>query len=661
MGAVLSAGSSSRDVQRRLQEALRYAVEHHNAGRLDQAEDLYREILEIEPENPSALHLLGVIAHQVGDSEAAFPLIQQAIRTTPNYAEAHADLGLVFNALGRVDEAIVSYKRAVAIKPNNAVAHNNLGNALFSIGEFENALESYRRAIVEHPAYAKAHSSLGLVLHRLARSKEAIAHCSKAVDLDPTNPDTLCNLGLALQGDRKLEGAIECFQKALKLDPENPEVLNNLGNALQETERFDEAVAKYRQALMLAPNYADVQKNLGNALHVMERYEEAVKVIEQVIAKDPYNADAYNNLGLVYQDLNRFEEAAGYFEKALSIDSDYANAHSNLALVLNALGRSDEAVIHFDAYLNMMRGPDAETNDLELFRLISRAKILHDIEQFHYLVDQGDSRFAAVAETFEALSDDIDWPDGNEFRARLSDAQFAGVADTYNRPSNLVEAPRLVESTLSATLDADAITRDYFDNAPGMTYFDEALTSEALTLLRRHLLESTIWFDTQHREGYLGALLNDGLACPLVLQIAEDFRQTLPAIFKDHRLLQCWAFKYDSSLDGIEVHADAAAVNVNFWVTPDEANLSPESGGLVVYKEEAPLDWRFTAYNADQGRIRQFLAQRDSGKMVVPHRQNRVVLFNSDLFHETDRFTFKPGYENRRINVTMLFGRRQDG
>ena len=109
------------------------------------------------------------------------------------------------------------------------------------------------------------------------------------------------------------------------------------------------------------------------------------------------------------------------------------------------------------------------------------------------------------------------------------------------------------------------------------------------------------------------------------------------------------------------VHADAAAVNVNFWVTPDEANLSPESGGLVVYKEEAPLDWRFTAYNADQGRIRQFLAQRDSGKMVVPHRQNRVVLFNSDLFHETDRFTFKPGYENRRINVTMLFGRRQDG
>lgn len=158
----------------------------------------------------------------------------------------------------------------------------------------------------------------------------------------------------------------------------------------------------------------------------------------------------------------------------------------------------------------------------------------------------------------------------------------------------------------------------------------------------------------------MGAFLNDGLACPLVLQIAEDFRVTFPEIFRDHKLLQCWAYKYDSSLEGIEVHADAAAVNVNFWVTPDDANQDPESGGLIVYKEEAPLDWHFKTYNTDQARIRQFLAAADSGKMVVPHRQNRVVLFNSDLFHETDRFSFEPGYENRRINVTMLFGRRQD-
>ncbi len=122
-----------------------------------------------------------------------------------------------------------------------------------------------------------------------------------------------------------------------------------------------------------------------------------------------------------------------------------------------------------------------------------------------------------------------------------------------------------------------------------------------------------------------------------------------------------WAFKYDSRLSGIPIHADFAAVNVNFWITPDEANLNPDGGGLGVWDQEAPLDWDFAAYNKNEPAIRQFL--KDSGaKMVnVPHRQNRAVMFNSDLFHETGTLNFKDGYENRRINVTMLFGRRANG
>ena len=86
--------------------------------------------------------------------------------------------------------------------------------------------------------------------------------------------------------------------------------------------------------------------------------------------------------------------------------------------------------------------------------------------------------------------------------------------------------------------------------------------------------------------------------------------------------------------------------------------MNPESGGLVVYDAEAPLDWDFRTYNNNQRRIREFLDERDSGKTVVPYRENRIVLFNSNLFHETDTIEFKQGYENRRINITMLFGDR---
>ena len=100
-----------------------------------------------------------------------------------------------------------------------------------------------------------------------------------------------------------------------------------------------------------------------------------------------------------------------------------------------------------------------------------------------------------------------------------------------------------------------------------------------------------------------------GLPVLCLLQIAEELRLRFPGIFKDHFLAQAWAFKYDSELQGLNMHADAAAVNVNFWLTPDEANLDSNSGGLVVWDKEAPDEWDFKAYNNDSSKekIRDFL------------------------------------------------------
>ena len=128
-----------------------------------------------------------------------------------------------------------------------------------------------------------------------------------------------------------------------------------------------------------------------------------------------------------------------------------------------------------------------------------------------------------------------------------------------------------------------------------------------------------------------------------------------------HALKYIWGFKYDSSLEGIGIHADAAAVNVNFWITPDDANLDPESGGLVVWDRAAPLDWDFAKFNRDEDAIRDFLAQSGAKSLTIPYRANRAVIFDSDLFHQTDTIRFKPGYCNRRINVTLLYGERDPG
>jgi hypothetical protein len=126
---------------------------------------------------------------------------------------------------------------------------------------------------------------------------------------------------------------------------------------------------------------------------------------------------------------------------------------------------------------------------------------------------------------------------------------------------------------------------------------------------------------------------------------------------KGHFLQYLWAYKYDSQYTGINTHADQAAVNVNLWITPDDANLDKSSGGLVVFTAKPPEDWDFAQYNTDTDFVmEQLLKPTGFANCTVPHRQNRAVVFDSALFHHTDEFKFKKGYKNRRINLTLLYG-----
>ena len=105
-----------------------------------------------------------------------------------------------------------------------------------------------------------------------------------------------------------------------------------------------------------------------------------------------------------------------------------------------------------------------------------------------------------------------------------------------------------------------------------------------------------------------------------------------------------------------------AAVNVNLWITPDEANLDPTSGGLVIYTSKPPPDWNFQEFNTDTDRVvDEILAPTGFANVTVPYRENRIVIFDSALFHNTDHFRFAPGYTNRRINLTFLYGKMQTG
>jgi len=382
--------------------------------------------------------------------------------------------------------------------------------------------------------------------------------------------------------------------------------------------------------------------------------------MEQAVKLRPDVAEFHQGLGLLRLREKKLVEAIDCFRKAIAAKPDFALAHNNLGTALRRSGDLAGALLHWRKAFRLKRGLAMPVSDHETFTITSRTKLRHDIEQFRYLRERNllPVSFAGTIGDYESLLASL--PDGADAPAffRLGGEHRRKIGASYNRLVNWLPVPAHETSPVNPALPARELESAYAASGPGIIHLDDLLTPRALADLQRFCLESTIWYDFKHEGGYLGAYINEGFDCELLLQVAEDLPKALPGIFGGNRLTQMWAYKYDSRLDGISLHADAAAINVNFWLTPDEANLDPEHGGLVVYDREAPADWDFAKYNNNVPAVRRFLEESGSCAVTVPYRQNRAVIFNSDLFHNTDRFNFALGYENRRINITMLFGDR---
>jgi Tfp pilus assembly protein PilF len=461
----------------------------------------------------------------------------------------------------------------------------------------------------------------------------------------------------------QLTEALPLYEKVIELGCSQADVFNNYGLVLKEVERWDEAIVNFHKAISLDGSHAAAFNNLGNVLSQLGNKYEAVDAYRNAVNLKPEFDQFLSNFGVALQDITEYEKAEQVFTKILKINPNFGSAYSNLATAQNSLGRTEEALANFKKRFNRERGDDLLIPNHKSFLTTSKSKMDHDIEQFHYLHNLGltEKPFDKIAALYETIRDETYWPTGKEPLISLTQDQRRRIGATYNRAYYHPEAPALETSPINPNLDTDYITKAYFDGVnecKQVVTVDNLLTEEAITSLQKYLRESTIWYDI-YRRGYLGAFLGEGLECGLLLQIANDLSKKFPTIFKDYKLNQLWANKYDSQLKGIGLHADFAAVNVNFWVTPDDANLNPENGGLVVYGHEAPLNWNFESYNRDEKKIRNYLTENKSPRTVIPYRCNRMGLFNSDLFHETDTINFKTGYENRRMNVTMLFGTRQ--
>ena len=497
-------------------------------------------------------------------------------------------------------------------------------------------------------------------LHNSGKRSEAVSIYKEILSSIPNQPEVLHLLGIAVFQEGKDVEAAEFLEKSIKFCPERADVHNDLGNIYTKLEKFEKAIERFEVAVELQQDFANAHYNLGYAHMRLNRLDAAVVNFETAIELDPTNAMAQNTLGIVLKDLGAFEKALICFEKALSLNPVYMQPYTNIGVTLLALGRRDEALKYLKQSVENARGKNVAVQPQREAEYITLTKISHDIEQFEYLAELGvdGPRFKRLATAYADIKAEIKWPNKRTALVRLKPKHKKTLDNTYVRPIHVLKGASVPGSALNSELNTRDITIAYNKRAPGMTYIDDFLSKDALDELNQYLLQSTIWFKYNYTGGYLGAMFADGLACPILLQIAENTRRAFPELLEFHPLTQLWAYKYDQALYGIGLHADFAAVNLNFWVTPTSANLNPSSGGLVVYETEAPLSWNFDAYNKNPDLIKKFLLENKSEKMVVPYAQNRAVLFNSNLFHETDTINFKKGYENRRINITMLFGKR---
>ena len=263
-----------------LQVRLEQALVLHQQGKLADAERVYLEVLQQQPHNFRALHLLGCIARQTRHLERAIELIGKAIALKPDYAEAYIDRGNALLELKRPTEALESYDKAIALEPDSATAHNDRGNALIDLMRPTEALANYNRAISLKPDFAIAYNNRGNALRELKCHEEALESYDRAISLKPDYALAHYHRGNVLLNLKHPVEALASYDRAIALKPNFAEAHSNRGLALVDLKRPEEALASYDKAIALKPEIVEAHWNQSHCFLLLGRFEQGWRQFE---------------------------------------------------------------------------------------------------------------------------------------------------------------------------------------------------------------------------------------------------------------------------------------------------------------------------------------------------------------------------------------------
>ena len=304
-------------------EALQIAMEYQRAGRLDEARAVHLRILEVDPRNAHALHLLGLIERRQGRRDKALELIRAALGIAPEMADASCNLGSVLSELGRIDDAAAAHRRAVMLDPGLEGAYSALAALLGGRGgprDWETAAAAYRRVLRLSPDSAEAYHDLGIALRQDGAMEAAQASQRNALALRPDFAGAHMNLGNLLIEIGRLDGSLTCFRRALLIQPEQGNAFYNQGNAQHAAGLAEAAVDSYARAARAGVNQALTR--LADVLTGLGRDGEAEQVLRLALIRPGSDVPgAIDMLSALLARQGRHEEARRFF-------TDYRYPHA---------------------------------------------------------------------------------------------------------------------------------------------------------------------------------------------------------------------------------------------------------------------------------------------------------------------------------------------
>ncbi len=325
------------------------AVRLHEQGKLDEAEAVYRRLLEINPEHTDLLHLLGMIAMRKKSFDSAIELLYKAVRLSPGTDAYEFTLAQALQDAGHPKEALEHYRSVLARNDAYPETYHNMGIIYRFEGDTAEARRLFQKAVEMRPDFASAYVNLALIERDEGDSDKAMALLDRAVEADPAYAEAYAQRAVTHRLAGRFEQALEQYEKALSLS-DNPVYLNGIGITFERLDRPDDAFHAYCRAIELDPSFADAYNNRANVYVKFGKHWQAEDDYKKAVRLDPQFASAYNNLGALLYDHERFEEALECYRKAFIINPKQAETCSNLAMAVKEAGDPAEAVgLYFNA------------------------------------------------------------------------------------------------------------------------------------------------------------------------------------------------------------------------------------------------------------------------------------------------------------------------